>query len=558
MACYRLWLHPLHRRKSLVPLRINELQRASSHDERIAVLREVCAEASTYKVDVAKLTEVVVHPDALFVCNEEVGNHIRLPLRLSQICGYDILQSPEERSNAIVGCISYAFPMTAYTARGQESEVSEMMQGDMWVLIVTDSVPCATLSKGTSAVFSQALNCLISRGAISGDTSAYQLIDESVAKGGFGTVSFFQRTHDVNNDLYAGKLLDDQAMSACAECDYLLSARSHPNIVAYVGTFCFWSSSQERKWMIVTEGHLGGDMRSRVRRCGAFSDSEALQVLEGVLKAVSHLHDHGIIHRDVKPANVVLASDGRAVLIDLGIAVHVSESARRKKVCGTPGFTAPEILHRRGCQFKSDVFGCGALLYFIASGKVPFAGSSKNETMKLNARARVNFDDTLFLTIAPHTIELMHDMLQRNPNRRPSARSVCNAVTSVIEATSAAALPGQSPVTPDHHVSKPAISSTQASSSTWQSMKDRFRLFSRLKTADVLNSFNSFSSNSSMPSSTVSSNSGTGPKQDAKKKSKPKFFLKAQELLSLAGQVKRAQTEVKPFVGIKEVRRDHD
>eukprot|EP00928_Gymnodinium_smaydae_P016580 TRINITY_DN16241_c0_g1_i2.p1 TRINITY_DN16241_c0_g1~~TRINITY_DN16241_c0_g1_i2.p1 ORF type:complete len:104 (+),score=12.25 TRINITY_DN16241_c0_g1_i2:48-314(+) len=73
--------------------------------------------------------------------------------------------------------------------------------------------------------------------------------------------------------------------AACAESDYLLAVQGHPNIVAFFGTFCFLTSSQERKWMIVTEGHLGGDIESRVRRCGAFADREALHFSLGVLKA---------------------------------------------------------------------------------------------------------------------------------------------------------------------------------------------------------------------------------------------------------------------------------
>eukprot|EP00928_Gymnodinium_smaydae_P021293 TRINITY_DN18293_c1_g2_i2.p1 TRINITY_DN18293_c1_g2~~TRINITY_DN18293_c1_g2_i2.p1 ORF type:complete len:544 (+),score=50.79 TRINITY_DN18293_c1_g2_i2:52-1683(+) len=543
MASYRLWLHPLHWRKSFGPLHIEDMQHAKAHDERIAILREVCYEASKHAVDMDRLTEVVVHPDALVARSEVVGNPIRLPLCLSQVCEY-ISESPEERADGALGFVAYACPMMHYTARGSESKAAVMPQGDVWVLIVTDGAPCEAPSQNSSFLLSQAVSALVGRGAISGDTSAFEAIDERTQKGGFGTVHFYRRRHDTNSRIYAGKLLNDrEAKLACAECDYLLAARSHPNIVAFFGTFRFLTFSGERKWMIVTEGHSGGDVESQVRRRGAFPEREALQISMGVLKAVSHLHEHQLIHRDVKPANVVLASDGRAVLIDMGLVVHVSESARKKKTCGTPGFIAPEIYLRRGCQYKSDVFGCGALLYFAASGMAPFKGSSKNDIMKVNVRACVNFDDPRFLRIAPHTIELMRNMLQKKPSRRPKAPSACSSVTLVLEMTSRAGLPGETSHPPDHDRSRPATLSERTNSSAWQSMRERLRAFSSLRTDDLLSSF---STTSSAASSLCSSASGRGQKTNTKP-TKPRFFLRAKALLGRAQQLARTTAEVTPL-----------
>eukprot|EP00928_Gymnodinium_smaydae_P078337 TRINITY_DN6220_c1_g2_i2.p1 TRINITY_DN6220_c1_g2~~TRINITY_DN6220_c1_g2_i2.p1 ORF type:complete len:549 (-),score=16.97 TRINITY_DN6220_c1_g2_i2:44-1690(-) len=546
MACFRLWLHPLHSRRSQSPFSMFQMRRASSHEERLAVLRDVCCEVSTQPLDMAQLTEVVVHPDDLVARSEEVGKPMRLPLRLSQIYEHSILETQEERSGGAGGFIAYAYPMTAYQAQWQECAASRTTEADVWVFVVTANTICSTPSR-KSLVLRQAVHALMARGAIAGEVSGLEPAHTGMESGGFGIVRFFQRKHDENSRIYAGKVLEGvDAMSACAECHCLLAARSHPNIVAFVGAFCFLTPL-ERTWMIVTEAHLGGDVESRVRSCGAFCDREALKVLRDVLKAVAHLHEHLLMHRDVKPANIVVASDGRAVLIDMGLAVHASEKEKRKVQCGTVGFVAPEILFDRGCQLKSDVFGCGALLYFVASGMAPFAGSCRNDTIKLNGRADVSFDHPCFLAVALHTIEFIRNMLQRYPRHRPTARSACDAITFVIEMTTPAEVLGETSHALCRHQSKTAKAPDQPSRRMRQSLKKRISLLSPLKTINV-------ASNSSFTSMTkfsvCSSLSSLKEAPDATEKTQH-FFVKVRKRIRDV-LVKRTQTEVRPFVASKE------
>eukprot|EP00928_Gymnodinium_smaydae_P086016 TRINITY_DN6979_c0_g3_i1.p1 TRINITY_DN6979_c0_g3~~TRINITY_DN6979_c0_g3_i1.p1 ORF type:complete len:488 (-),score=36.18 TRINITY_DN6979_c0_g3_i1:303-1739(-) len=438
MAGFRLWLLPLHRQTPL-PLRINEMQHTSSHDERIFYLKKVCREASLYPVDVATLAEVIVHPDDLVVRSEQVGKPMRLPLRLSQVGEYDVFESLEDRSDGVLGFVAYGHPMIAYTASWRPGDADASAQGDVWVFAVTDDTPSVTRSEESNCVFRKAMTALISRGAIAGDTRRFERAVQRTAKGGFGTVVFLHSEHHDDGRVYAGKLVDAAKPTlACAECDYLLAVKNHPNIVSFIGAFCFRSSQRQVEWMIMTEAHLGGDVEIRVRRRGAFSDREALEISRGVLQGISHLHRNLVMHRDVKPANVVLASDGRAVLIDMGLCVHQSESAKRKKRCGTAGFTAPEIILGHGCQFKSDVFGCGALLYFLVMGRAPSVVSTENDTTLPNAPADVFCDDVHLLST--ESTELMYSMLQQKPSQRPTARSACDAITEVKDVMAVAAL----------------------------------------------------------------------------------------------------------------------
>eukprot|EP00928_Gymnodinium_smaydae_P078336 TRINITY_DN6220_c1_g2_i1.p1 TRINITY_DN6220_c1_g2~~TRINITY_DN6220_c1_g2_i1.p1 ORF type:complete len:546 (-),score=31.14 TRINITY_DN6220_c1_g2_i1:98-1735(-) len=543
MACFRLWLHPLHSRRSQSPFSMFQMRRASSHEERLAVLRDVCCEVSTQPLDMAQLTEVVVHPDDLVARSEEVGKPMRLPLRLSQIYEHSILETQEERSGGAGGFIAYAYPMTAYQAQWQECAASRTTEADVWVFVVTANTICSTPSR-KSLVLRQAVHALMARGAIAGEVSGLEPAHTGMESGGFGIVRFFQRKHDENSRIYAGKVLEGvDAMSACAECHCLLAARSHPNIVAFVGAFCFLTPL-ERTWMIVTEAHLGGDVESRVRSCGAFCDREALKVLRDVLKAVAHLHEHLLMHRDVKPANIVVASDGRAVLIDMGLAVHASEKEKRKVQCGTVGFVAPEILFDRGCQLKSDVFGCGALLYFVASGMAPFQGSSRTETIKLNGRAHVNFDHPCFLTIDVHTIEFIRNMLQRLPQRRPTARSACVTITFAIEMTSPAQLMEEKTQVLCQPEPKEAKPPELASRAIRQSLRKRFTTRSVSKTTALADA-SAFAPIACAPACPTL-------REEEDTTAKKHFFVKARERIRRVLQVKRTQTEVTPFVACSE------
>ncbi len=111
------------------------------------------------------------------------------------------------------------------------------------------------------------------------------------------------------------------------------------------------------------------------------------EVVRQVADALQHAHDHGIIHRDVKPQNVILGLDGRARLCDLGLAREIDRDATgitvTGQLLGTPSFMAPEQVdggERVGPT--TDVFGLGGLLYWLLTGQAPFAGETIVEVLR--------------------------------------------------------------------------------------------------------------------------------------------------------------------------------
>jgi eukaryotic-like serine/threonine-protein kinase len=135
--------------------------------------------------------------------------------------------------------------------------------------------------------------------------------------------------------------------------------------------------------MELVEGQtLGSALRS-----GPLSVVRALHVARGVLSALGHAHRHGILHRDVKPENIVLAR-GRAVLIDFGLAALCDEASMTGAgMClGSPSYIAPERLLGRRFDGRTDLYAVGVILYEMLAGVRPFNGKSPEETMNLALR----------------------------------------------------------------------------------------------------------------------------------------------------------------------------
>lgn len=130
-----------------------------------------------------------------------------------------------------------------------------------------------------------------------------------------------------------------------------------------------------------------GDTLATMLRGGALPLVRALHIARGLLAALAHAHAHGVLHRDVKPENVVLAG-ARPVLIDFGLAAledHPSLTGAGMCV-GSPSYIAPERLLGRGFDARTDVYAVGVILYEMLAGVRPFAGDSPEETMRLALR----------------------------------------------------------------------------------------------------------------------------------------------------------------------------
>lgn len=133
---------------------------------------------------------------------------------------------------------------------------------------------------------------------------------------------------------------------------------------------------------IVMEWVEGETLRARILERGALPLDEAGALVEKVLEAAAHLHAVGVVHRDIKSGNVMLAADGTAKLGDFGLAKGETLGATLTETgvaLGTPGYMAPEVIRGGPATPASDLYSIGAMLFEMLTGRMPFQGSSALE-----------------------------------------------------------------------------------------------------------------------------------------------------------------------------------
>ena len=164
----------------------------------------------------------------------------------------------------------------------------------------------------------------------------------------------------------------------------------------------------------------GGNLRAYLTREGTLPVGEALSITESVLDALAAAHRQNLVHRDVKPENVLLDEDKRPRLADFGLARAVTEvtSTSTGTLLGTVAYLAPELVQNGDADSRSDIYAVGVLLFEMLTGRQPFTGSSAIDVAARHVHEDVPAPST-FVTWLPAEID---DLVARLTARQPVAR----------------------------------------------------------------------------------------------------------------------------------------
>ena len=197
------------------------------------------------------------------------------------------------------------------------------------------------------------------------------------------------------------------------QLDHIKSERSvlervkHPFIITLLSTF------QDSTFIyMLLEYICGGELFSRLRREGRFSNDVALFYICEIVLVFEYLHSLSIAYRDLKPENILIDKDGHVKITDFGFAKKITD--KTYTLCGTPEYLAPEIIQNRGHHFAVDWWALGILIYEMIAGFPPFYDENPSRIYEKILSGRIEFSNVFNKVVK----DLIKKFLQENPTKR--------------------------------------------------------------------------------------------------------------------------------------------
>jgi len=193
---------------------------------------------------------------------------------------------------------------------------------------------------------------------------------------------------------------------------------NHPNIVQAIdvgeagGYHYFVMEYVEGK--TIADDLVGGNV---------FAEQDAVEVIIQVCHALQHAHAHGLVHRDVKPKNIMINTQGVVKLADMGLARETTDieaaQSEEGKAYGTPYYIAPEQIRGKiDIDGRADIYGLGATFYHMVTGRVPFTGEDSAEIMKKHLREKLVPPDHINTTLSAGVSEVIEIMMAKRREDR--------------------------------------------------------------------------------------------------------------------------------------------
>ena len=261
----------------------------------------------------------------------------------------------------------------------------------------------------------------------------YQII-RLIGEGGMANVYLAHDTildRDVAVKILRGDLAGDEKFVKKFQREAIsASSLNHPNIVELYDV-----GEDNGQYFIVMEYVDGKTLKSLVKKRGALTLPEVIDIMLQLTSAIAHAHDSYIIHRDIKPQNVLILDNGMVKITDFGIATALNnhELTETNSVMGSVHYLPPEQANGNGATVKSDIYSLGILMFELLTGKVPFKGDNAVEIaikqMKTPIPSVRKYDEDI-----PQSVEnvILRSCAKNPKNRYDSAREMHDDLKTVL------------------------------------------------------------------------------------------------------------------------------
>lgn len=265
-------------------------------------------------------------------------------------------------------------------------------------------------------------------------------IEKRIGKGQFSEV--YQALDKTNGRRVALKkvnifeMMDAKARRDCIKEINLLQQLDHPNIVKHLTNF-----TSNNDLFIVLELAGGGDLSQLIKyfkRANKLIPERTIwKYFSQVAAALDHMHERRVMHRDMKPANIFMAADGKTVKLgDLGLGRFFSLCTQdAHSLVGTPYYMSPERVTEQPYDFKSDIWSMGCILYELAALQSPFFGSKMNLFALCTKIQAADYPPIPSDKYSKELKLLVSLCLQVSPDSRPTASQVLKSVTEIVSKT---------------------------------------------------------------------------------------------------------------------------
>jgi serine/threonine-protein kinase len=245
-------------------------------------------------------------------------------------------------------------------------------------------------------------------------------IESRVARGGMATVYV---ARDIRLDrivaikvMHAGLATDEGFVARFIGEAKAAAALSHPNVVAV-----YDQRTDGEHVFLVMEYVAGHTLRDALTTLGRFGPRAALEIMQPVLAALGAAHRAGLVHRDVKPENVLITEDGQVKVADFGLARAETASKMTKTgvIIGTVGYLAPEQVTSGDADARSDVYAAGVMLFELLTGRLPHQADTPLAVAFKHVNEKVPAPSEVVPGIPLRVDELVTDATSHDPQRRP-------------------------------------------------------------------------------------------------------------------------------------------